>query len=118
MATGHRLAVQWIVLGNNRLADGTYAVLSSADPKNLLADSQDETIAGSLHTKSGSKNFPLQTIEEVISHGNLAARISLDLSSMSAPTLLSGHQHAGNRWNIKFSQIPRRVPSSIFMNLQ
>ena len=50
MATGHRLAVQWIVLGNNRLADGTYAVLSSGDPKNLLADSQEETIAGSLHT--------------------------------------------------------------------
>ncbi len=38
IATGYRLADQWIVLGNNRLADSTHAVQSSADPKYLVAE--------------------------------------------------------------------------------
>jgi hypothetical protein len=39
MATSYRLADQWTVLGNNRLANGTHPVQPSADPKNLLAES-------------------------------------------------------------------------------
>jgi len=35
--------------------DGIHAAQSSADPKNLLAESQDRTIAVSVYTKSGSR---------------------------------------------------------------
>jgi hypothetical protein len=48
MATGYRLADQWIVLGNSRPADGTHPVQPFADPKSLIAESQDETVSVSL----------------------------------------------------------------------
>jgi hypothetical protein len=51
MATSYRLADQWIVLGNSRPAEGTHPVQPSADPKNLIAESQDESISVSLQTK-------------------------------------------------------------------
>jgi hypothetical protein len=46
--TCYRLADQWIVLSNSGTADGTHPVQPSADPKNLIAESQDETIPVSL----------------------------------------------------------------------
>ncbi|MCD6032941.1 MAG: hypothetical protein K0S78_5123 [Thermomicrobiales bacterium] len=55
MVTGYRPADQWIVLGNNRPLDGAYAVQFSADPKYLVAQSWDETIAVSLYTKWGPR---------------------------------------------------------------
>ncbi len=38
---GAHLSEQWVDLGTSRLADGTYAVQSTADPKNKLAESND-----------------------------------------------------------------------------
>ena len=43
---GYWLAGQWIVLGSSRLANGTYAVQSIADPRNLLAESRDDNNVG------------------------------------------------------------------------
>jgi hypothetical protein len=48
IATSYRLADQWIVFGDSGTADGTHPVQPSADPKSLIAESQDETIPVSL----------------------------------------------------------------------
>jgi len=41
----------------------------------------------------GIKNFPLQTIGQVIRNANVAAPVTVDPSSMSVPTPLHGHEH-------------------------
>ena len=48
----------------NGLVDGTHVVQSSADPKNLLAESQDEMVAVSLETKWGSRVFHCRPSKE------------------------------------------------------
>jgi len=72
--------------------DGIHAAQSSADPKNLLAESQDRTIAVSVYTKSGSRVPYPRTVKEVIRHGNVVGPTTVDPSSMSMPTLLNGRQ--------------------------
>ena len=91
MATRYRLADQWIVLGNSRLADGTHPVqpCRSQEPAPRKPGRDDLRLAVD---ELGIKTFPLQSTSEVTQDANVGDLATADPSSMSGLTRLYGHQ--------------------------
>jgi hypothetical protein len=58
---GYQLVDQWIVLGSRQLANGTYAVRVTADPKERLAESQDGNNVGTTCFRVKSDTITLIT---------------------------------------------------------